>query len=185
MMEYIENSVELTGYKVTVRRRDAFRVAGYTLIVPPGKRNVRLIPEFWRDVVADGRLDKLRSASRVPPWVLGLGSWDPECPEHGQRYTICIEQTAHTDLRLAQEYPLFAKEIGASDWLCFELTQKMYDGRFWRDNPYAMMGKLGYQFHVGSLDVGLHFDAYPPGFDFSSYTTIEQPMEFWITVVKR
>jgi hypothetical protein len=52
--------------------------------------------------------------------------------------------------------------------------------RFWRDNPYKMMGVLGYAFNGRDFSVGLHFDVYPPGFD-----PVQNPaMEFWITVVK-
>jgi len=102
----------------------------------------------------------------------------------GQRYTICIEETEHTDFtNLSKEYALFTKEIGASDWMCFEMTEKVYGERFWRDNPYRMMTKLGYQFHTreGDYGVGLHFDAYPP----DNYGPEGNPaMEFWITVVK-
>ena len=116
-MLFLEKSEEITGYRVRIRKRDAFNVTGYTIIVPPGPGT--LIREFWDDVVADGRLDKLTKASSVRPWVLGLGSWDPECEKNGQRYTICIEETEHTDLScLSKEYRLFSKEIGASDWMC-------------------------------------------------------------------
>ena len=179
-MEYLERSQELTGYKVKVMHRAAFRVTGYTIIVPPPP-NKRVVPQFWEAVITDGRLEKLAEASSVRPWVLGLGSWDPECPQKGYRYTICIEETEHTAFGpLGQEYPLFTKEIGASDWMCFELTQAKYDERFWKDNPYKMMGKLGYQFHTGDYSVGLHFDAYPPDYDIES----NPGMEFWITVIK-
>ncbi len=41
------------------------------------------------------------------------------------------------------------------------------------------MAKLGYAFHTGSFDVGLHFDAYPPGYD----PERNPVMEFWITVI--
>jgi hypothetical protein len=182
-MEYLgqslEQSLEITGYQVEIKHRGAFRVTGYTIIVPP--RSDAMIPQFWRDVVVDGRLDLLKKASSVPPWVLGLGSWDPECEKHGQRYTICIEETEHTDLsQLAQQHHLFTKEIGASDWMCFEMTQRILDERFWEDNPYKMMKKLGYRFHAGDYSVGLHFDAYPPGYDPESHPAIE----FWITVMR-
>ena len=93
-MEYLGQSLEIAGYPVKIKHRGAFKVTGYTLIVPP--RSDAMIPQFWHDVVADGRLDLLKKASSVPPWVLGLGSWDPECEKHGQRYTICIEETEHT-----------------------------------------------------------------------------------------
>jgi predicted transcriptional regulator YdeE len=180
-MQYIEKSEELIGYRVKIRRRGAFRVMGYTIIVPPGQS--KPIPDFWTEVASDGRLHRLTKASSVRPWVLGLGSWDPECPEGGQRYTICIEETDYTDFsHLATIYPLFTKEIGASDWMCFEVTQKELDERLWRDNPYKMMGKLGYAFNTKDKDysVGLHSDAYPPDYD----PKTNPAMEIWITVVK-
>lgn len=175
----IANSHALVGYRVKIRRRDAFRVVGYTLIIPP--RRPKAVVEFWDEVVADGRMEQLAQASSVRPWILGLGSWDPECPKGGLRYTICIEETEHTEFsRLAAEYPLFTKDIGPSDWMCFETTHGEYMQRFWRDNPYKMMGKLGYGFNTGDYSVGLHLDAYPPAFDPETQPAIE----FWITVVK-
>lgn len=178
-MDYIAQAKELTGYRVKVIQRPAFQVTGYTLIVPPGK--VESIPRFWDEITSDGRLSALKKASSVPTWVLGLGSWDPECEKHGHRYTICIEITQDTDFsELSQKYPLFTKQIGASDWMCFELTHAIYFERFWQDNPYQMMKKLGYLFNSGDFSIGLHFDAYPPGFD----PILKQDMEFWITVKK-
>jgi len=183
-MEYLEKSEEITGYRVKIWKRNAFNVKGYPIIVPPGPSYKTMPHEFWNDVVNDGRLEKLTKASSVRPWALGLGSWDPECEKGGFRYTICIEETGHTDFTyLSKEYDLFTKEIGASDWMCFEMTEKVYDEQFWRDNPYKMMPKLGYQFHTreGDYSVGLHFDAYPP----DNYGPERNPvMEFWITVVK-
>jgi predicted transcriptional regulator YdeE len=179
-MTILERSEEITGYKTYVVHRPAFTITGYTLIVP-AHADRELIPQFWSDVLGDGRLEALKGASRVPAWVLGLGSWDAACEKHGQRYTLCIEATQHTDFTaLARRQALFTMEIGESDWLCFKLTQAKYDARFWRDNPYKMMKPLGYQFNMDAPNVGLHFDAYPPGCD-----EAHQPeMEFWITVKK-
>jgi predicted transcriptional regulator YdeE len=178
-MDYIEDSEALTGYRVKLRRRDAFSVAGYTLIVPPHQDGA--VPRFWSEVRADGRYEALQAASAVPTCVLGLGSWDPECEQGGQRYTICIEQTEQTDFSaLAAEEGIFTKDIGASDWLCFETTFGNYMTRFWQDNPYEMMTWLGYRFHTRDFSVGLHFEAYTPDCAFSP----EAPIEFWITVVK-
>jgi predicted transcriptional regulator YdeE len=180
-MEYLASSKEVTGYNVRIWNRPAFVIRGYTLIAVPGRRGDAQIGEFWNQVKSDGRLEKLQGTSAVPPWVLGLGSWDPECPKHGQRYTICIEETENTDfMALAREYPLFTKEIGASDWLCFELSQQQLDERFWKDNPYTIMQALGYQFNTRDFSVGLHFDAYPPDYDAETNPNLE----FWITVVK-
>jgi len=179
-MEYLERSEEIVGYRVKIMHREAFKIRGYTLIVPEHKEY--LVPQFWNEISADGRLEKLKKASSVQPWVLGLGTWDAECEKRGYRYTICIEETEHTDFTsLAQEYTLFTKQIGASDWMCFELTEKKGEERdFWKDNPYVMMKKLGYRFNARDDSVGLHFDAYPPDHDPESNPV----MEFWITVAK-
>lgn len=182
-MEYIEKSLAACGYRVKLQRRGPFTVVGYTLIVPP-RGGDGLIGTFWEQAAADGRLEALRSASPVRPWVLGLGSWDPACEERGQRYTICIERTEDVALeRLPATPDLFTKEIGASAWLCFELPAGLDLQRFWRDNPYRMMRTLGYRFHMGEhpgdYGVGLHIDAYPPDADVAS----RPAMEFWITVV--
>ena len=97
IMEYLEKGEEITGYRVKIWKRDAFNIKGYTIIVPPGPSGRTMPQEFWKTVIADERLEKLTKASSVRPWVLGLGSWDPECEKGGQRYTICIEETGHTD----------------------------------------------------------------------------------------
>ncbi len=185
-MIYVEGSEQITGYKVKLMSRGPFRVTGYTLVAPPGKRGAAMVPRLWDEVIADGRLARLSAASSVPTPIFGLGSWDPECPKGGQRYTICIEETDKTDFTgLAAEFSLFTKQIGASDWLCFETSLgKAYPDRFWRDNPYKMMGPLGYRFKTGEGDysIGLHIEAYPPGFSFGSDRNTA--MEFWITVEK-
>ena len=176
-MYQIENSQATTGYSIKMLSRAAFHVAGFTRIIP-AHQNQR-VAQFWEELRNDGRLDKLRGASRAAPWVLGMATWDPECEPKGFRYTVCIEETPYTDFTgLAQEYELFTKEIGASEWMCFETTEDTFQQRFWKDNPYKMMGPLGYQFHTGDYSVGLHFDAYPPGFIHNQ----NAPMEFWITV---
>ncbi len=179
-MEYLENSEEITGYKVKVVHRSAFKIRGYTLIIPPAGDD--MVAKFWDETLADGRVAQLIAASPTPPWLLGLGSWDPECEKHGFRYTICIEETGQTDFSsLEKDHTLFSKEIGESDWLCFITTHDRFTERFMKDDPYRMMKLLGYKFNAGNASLGLHFDAYPPGFD--PFTQPE--MEFWITVKKR
>jgi hypothetical protein len=179
-MQYLKDSEAITGYRVKIIHREPFIVVGFTRIYPPDAGGE--VPHFYDELIADGRLDKLRQASAVRPWIMGLGSWDPECPKKGSRYTISIEETGQTDFtRLEQEYPLFRKQIGASDWMCFEMTHARYMERFWRDNPYKMMGQLGYQFYgTPDFSTGLHFDAYPPEFN----PAANPDMEFRITVKK-
>ena len=177
-MQYIDQSEVLTGYRAGVFHKAAFQVVGFTLIVPP-KSSSNMVPNFYDQVIADGRMEKLKKASSIPTWMLGLSSWDEECEKKGFRYTICIEATEYTDFSpLENEYELFTKQIGESDWLSFEMTQEKYFERFWKDNPYKMMGPLGYKFNMQDLSVGLHFDAYPPDYE----PVLKPRMEFWITV---
>jgi hypothetical protein len=177
LINYLSESEALTGYKVKVMRLNSFTIKGYTLIVQPD--DDAAIPVFWSEVTANGRLERLLNSSPGPTWLLGMGSWDPECPKRGQRYTIGIEATDETDFSaLAATYPLFAKDIGATSWLCFELPSVSELGRLWRDDPYRMLKVLGYKFNMGGFDVGLHFDAFPPDY----HPETNPAMEFWITV---
>jgi hypothetical protein len=173
---FIEHSLEITGYRVKIMPKPAFRVTGYTIICPPDAEGP-IIKDFVSAILADGRMQTLVQASDVAPWVLGLGSWDEECQPRGMRYTMCIEENQHTDLSgLLRQYPLHTDTFEACDWMCFEVPRERFDsGQFWQDNPYKMLRDLGYRFH---LRVGVHFDALPPNAD-------ERPMEFWISVMKQ
>jgi len=172
-IEHLEGSETIVGYRTKIRRELSFQATGYTLIVPP-KAEDPLIPQFVSEVTADGSLEALVAAAPVRPWILGLGSWDPECEPGGQRYTICIQETEHTDLgRLSTKHPLHTQRFGACDWMCFEMT----DEQLWRDDPYTMLKQLGYRFH---LRVGVHFDAFPPDF----HRETNPAVELWISVAK-
>ena len=137
------------------------------------------VPRHWHDVMADGRLAKLIAASAVCPWVRGLGSWIPECQPHEQRYTICVEETPYTDFTsLAKEYALFMKQIGESDWMCFELKQRQVDEPGWQGSAYPITSELRHAFHTGIFGVSLPFDACPLD------PKRNLAMEFWITVTR-
>ncbi len=57
------------------------------------------------------------------------------------------------------------------------MTMKQYEQRFWDDDPYKMIPKLGYQF---CWDVGVHFEAYPP---VEACPPDFERVEFWISVM--
>jgi len=44
-MEYLEHCEEIVGYKVYIMQKPAFKVTGYTLLVPP--RSDDMIPQLW------------------------------------------------------------------------------------------------------------------------------------------
>lgn len=56
-------------------------------------KNENEVPFLWQGLADNGRLDCRRSASMLPPVLLGCGSWDKECPEGSFQYTACIEET--------------------------------------------------------------------------------------------
>jgi predicted transcriptional regulator YdeE len=178
-VSFLERSEEITGYRVKILPKSAFQISGYTLIIPP-KNETQMIPQFVEELIADGRLETLKRASSIPAWILGLGSWDEECQPGGMRYTMCIEETAHTDLnRLLPQYSLHTQSFEACEWMCFEVPQGNNGlNLFWNDDPYKMLRALGYRFH---LRVGVHFDAYPPEYD----EKYNPGMEFWISVAKQ
>ncbi len=174
---FLDRGEEITGYRVKVMRKPAFRVTGYTVVIPPNDWT-RMIPEFVGQIMTDGRLDSLKRASTVPTWILGLGSWDDQCQPDGMRYTMCIEETEYTDLRLlGKSYLLHTQRFESCEWMCFEVPEERFDSdQFWKDDPYRMLRALDYRFH---LRVGVHFDAAPPDHDEKKWG-----MEFWISVAK-
>ncbi len=179
-MYYLTQSKEKVGYKVRVWHRPAFNVVGFTHRVPANATE-SFVPEIWKSLKNDGRLQLLSHCTPIRPWILGLASWDSTCEENGYRYTICIEQTSRVDLSSLRGVPdFFIKEIGASDWMHFELTDDLFPQQFWNDNPHKMLSLLGYAFNMrhGDESIGLHFDAYPPDYD----PNRNPRMEFWITV---
>ena len=175
---YLERSRGITGYRVGIMRKPAFRVIGYSKVIPPNSET-EMVPRVVGELTADGSLDVLRKATSATSWILGLGSWDEECQPGGMRYTMCIEETELTDLsRIARRHPVHTQRFEACEWMCFEVPRERFiSGAFWKDDPYRMLRALGYRFH---LRVGVHFDASPPDHDEAS----NWGMEFWISVAR-
>ena len=175
----IDDSVDVIGYKVRRETREAFVVHGYTLIIPADCDDRARIDRFWEEVRGDGRLDDLCKAVPHSSWILGMGSWDLECPKRGQRYTICVDDSAGFDpATMSEPSELFSKQIKASDWLCFEIDDGRFPKKFWEDDPYIMLKILGYEFNTAGFSIGMHFDAYPIEGRQPHYSA----MEFWISV---
>ena len=64
-MELIRDSIEKVGYEVYIWRRGPFRAFGFTTVFPPG--DPKGAKGFWDEVIADGRLGKLRECSTTTP----------------------------------------------------------------------------------------------------------------------
>lgn len=172
----IPDSLQRVGYEVHVTTRPAFDVVGYTQVLAGGEE--RRIPGFWSTLKSDGRLDALKRLAGNKGWLLGLGSWDPDCPQGGQRYTVCVEAAPSALQELPSHAEAFHKQIGASDWLRFQVASADYPQPFWTHNAYRMMQTLGYRFNTRDFTVGLHFDAYP----IASGGEASKQMEFRISV---
>ncbi len=146
----------------------AFDLAGFTQIVQSGGA-------LYEGVRRDGRWDELRRLAGEDGSIYGVASHDHECPEGWYRYTMAV-----ADEPLAAGVPggtdrLHTIHIGASEWVAFALEDFAAQyGRFWRDNPYALIERLGREFNT---DVGLHLDVFGP-----TYCSDHDGIEFLMPV---
>jgi hypothetical protein len=174
---YLANSRDIVGYPVKIVKKPRMCIIGYTIVINPGDDGA--VPLFVGNLVKKGYIDILRENAVGEKRVLGLGSWDEKCPQGGMRYTMCIEK--HDNIVLPENtdgYQVFETCYEATEWMCFELTQQEFDsGKIWLDDPYKMIPKLGYRFH---LKVGVHFDVDPS----EAYKKEDDAMEFWISVAR-
>ena len=63
-MKYLGNSEEITGFRVKIWEREAFKITGYTYIVPPSAGHG---PE-WICSRVDGQPD---AGYSIPEWLRG------------------------------------------------------------------------------------------------------------------
>lgn len=145
-------------------------LVGFTAFVQSGGAQ-------YEAVRADGRWDVLRRIAGDDKTIYGVASDDPEAPSHHYRYTVAVDASGSDPGAAEVPGELFTIHVGASDWVVFALASfsDQY-GRFWGDNPYTMVGRLGLAFHG---EIGLHIDAFGP-----AYRSNADGMEFWMPVVR-
>ena len=156
------------GYKTRYQDLPAFDVTGFTKIVKSGG-------ELYDEVRRDGRWDKLKSIAGDDKTIFGVASLDKHCPKGSYRYTVGIKAKAETTHGPRLDEDLFSIHIREATWLIFVLEdfKKQY-GEFWRDDPYRLIGRLGWVFDSA---VGLHIDAFA-----EPYASDHDGMEFMMPV---
>ncbi len=161
------DSQTLSGYRTRNLKLPAFDLTGFTKIVKSGG-------EQYDAVRNSSRWDLLRRIGDDHT-IYGVASHDKECGKDFYRYTMAVKAPVE---RFGVPCPyddLFTLHIKESDWLVFALDSfnKQY-GKFWQDDPYAMLKKLGWAFN---MRVGMHIDVMAPDF-----VSDDGYMEFWMPV---
>jgi len=149
----------------------AFDLVGFTQIVQSGGA-------LYEAARSDGRWEVLRSVGGADGTIYGVASYDKECPEGSYRYTLAVKARVDDFAGSGRHDELFSMRIPESDWVVFVLDHfgAQY-GKFWEDDPYALIQELGWSFNA---KVGLHLDAFGP-----AYSSDDDAMEFLMPVSPR
>jgi hypothetical protein len=108
-----------------------------------------------------GRLDVLRRLKKPGAPILSFNSSDSACQkQNGWRHTICLQDSDIADPEAFKSHSPFIKKIGASKWVCFEMTKERFLGEFRTENPHSLIQKLGYRFNG---PISWYFDVFPEG----------------------
>ncbi len=165
--------------------KNKFKIMGFTKILTPEMGEMEeAVQEFWKEVKADGSLDILLKYKTPGSPVLGFGSFDSECRKAGGfRYTICIPDSEIIDKKAFKSISTFNKRIDASKWVSFEMTKESFIQRFWKQNPHAIIQKLGYNFNG---PISGHFDVFDNGhtriYEPENQRDNESTVHFWMPV---
>jgi hypothetical protein len=151
-----QDHVASVGYVTRCERLPAFDLIVFAKIVASGG-------EQFSEVRGDGWWEMLRGLAGEDGTIYGVASLDGECQPRGHyRYTLAVRTSPGPVDESNLPEGLFAMHIAESEWLVFTIESfgTQY-GRFWQDDPYAMLKLLGWEF---SNAVGLHIDLFPPTF---------------------
>jgi len=166
-----EDNRALTGYITKYQRLPAFDLTGFTKIVPSGG-------ELYDEVRNDGRWKLLRDIAGDDKTIYGVASFDKECTKDRYRYTLAVKASEDHVRNSNLGDSLFSIHIKGSEWIIFTIESFAAQwGKFWQDNPYNLINKLGWDFN--SM-VGLHIDVFP-----QSYSSNDDCMEFMMPVRRR
>jgi len=165
-----EDNQAQVGYRTRYQELPAFDLIGFTKIVKSGG-------ELYGEVRSDGRWEVLKSIAGDDKTIYGIASEDKDCPKGRYRYTLGVKASADHSRDACLYKDLFSIHIKQSGWIVFEIENfgAQY-GNFWRDDPYKLVKKLGWDFN---FEVGLHIDAYAP-----SYASDNDGMEFMMPVTR-
>ena len=167
---HTEDGRAQVGYRTTYQELSAFEVTGVTQIVVSGG-------ELYGEVRSDGRWEWLKRIAGEDKTIYGVASFDKECSEGRYRYTLGVKAPAGPLRDAWPDSDLFSIHVRPSGWVVFALEDFAAQyGVLWRDDPYALVRKLGWEFNSA---VGLHIDAFGP-----CYESDHGGMEFMMPVRK-
>ena len=172
----IENSEELCGFKASVIKKSGFTVAGYTKIQPGDTPH----EDFYAELVADGRLERLKAMLKPDAPLLIYQSYDSECIQVKNktgvwsfRQTVCADVNDIIDIGALGE--IFTQKLPPKHWIEFEFKREQRKSL----DQHSDVQKLGWKFSGSG-----HFDVC---YDMEILMTDENKgavIKFWMPVVK-
>ena len=168
MEKKMENQ-EIKGFHYSIRNLSSFEIIGFTKIVNSGG-------EMYDEIIQKKeKWELLKKMNIKNKNVYGLASMDKECPEGKYRYTMGIEKDGNyvEDKNFVDQ--LFSMNIKESDWIIFSLDFEKDFGKLWENDPYKLIGEIGYSFNNA---VGLHIDVFTENYD-------GHKMEFWMPIKEK
>jgi len=171
-ISHTEDNKALTGYSTKYLRLPAFDLTGFTKIVPSGG-------ELYDEVRGDGRWEILRNIAGHDKAIYGVASMDKECTNGRYRYTMAAKASEENIRNANLCDSLFTMHIKESEWIIFTIESFAAQyGKFWGDNPYNLIQKLGWDFN--SM-LSLHIDVFPLSYSKEN----DGCMEFMMPVRRR
>ena len=162
----IINSQELKNFNYCIKKFSSFKIIGFTKIVNSGG-------EMYDEIMQKNeKWELLKNMNSKNKNVYGIASMDKECPEGKYRYTMGIEKDENYIGNKIYANQLFPMNINESNWVIFSLDYQNDFGRLWENDPYKLIGEMGYCFNNA---VGLHIDVFPENYD-------GHGMEFWMPI---
>ena len=147
----------------------SFEVIGFTKITQSGG-------EVYKEIRNGEKWELLKKMNEKDKTIYGIASMDKECPEHFYRYTIGIKKDDGYSLNGEYKNNLFLYQVKESNWIIFLINFSTDYEKIWRNNPYKMLNKIGYDFN-SNVGIHDHIDVFKEDYD-------GHEMEFWMPIKK-
>jgi hypothetical protein len=160
------DNLEIKGFEYSIKKLSSFEIIGFTKIVNSGG-------EMYDEVIQKKeKWEILKNMNPKNKNVYGIASMDKECSEGKYRYTMGIEKDENYIENKIYTDQLFKMSIKESTWIIFSLDFENDFGKLWENDPYKLIGEIGYSFNNA---VGLHIDVFTENYD-------GHKMEFWMPI---
>jgi len=177
---YIEDSETKCGFKASVIKTKGFTIAGYTRIASGDVPRETLAAEL----LADGRLERLKAALKPGAPLMLFESYDGECGQVGNelgvwsyRRTVCINLNDVIDQDAFLTDEMFVQKLPPKHWIEFEFPKSLRNKFSEGPNAHDHVQKLDWRFSGAG-----HFDIY---YDSDMFFNEDNSglMRFWMPVV--